>query len=611
MKIEKIRIKNYKSIIDSGDCYLTDNITIFAGKNESGKTSILEALEDFDTDKKIREESKPIRNKEAIPQIEITFKISKTTVKEIADELDWDDTINGPITLNITKTYPDYYSISDDSLDSMGMWNSLAEELKEKIEKSWKKIKEIYAKYPQLGGAIFDVVFDNTSNLKNLFSQFKEQTKPNINNISDEKERINFSTILEEITNDFSELENLSTIKQSLLDLLKKKYIPNFILFNSFDDIFPNKILIKDLETNNWIKDVAIISDLEPETIKGTDEREKHMHKKDVNITFNKDYGKFWTQDMSNLRIEWDSTHLYFWIEEDDYLYEPSLRSKGRQWHLAFYIKVSARAHEKLPNIILIDEPGLFLHAQAQKDILGKLEDSAKETQLIFATHSPYLLEPDKLNRIRLIHRTKKGGTKIENKLHVLADKETLTPILTAIGLELIAGIANLDKIDNIVVEGPSDSYYLEAFKRIFKKTGYNFIYGGGSGNMPFVGTILHGWGCKVLYLYDNDQGKKNGEKNLKNNWLVSQDLILSVLEKEGSIEDVFSQDDFKKYILKNSSITYNTSNSEYIKDNKNKVDKVLSAKLFLESVETEQIQLTPTTINNVSKLFEKIESKF
>ncbi len=43
MKIKKFRIKNYKSIVNSGDCYLEKDLTIFAGKNESGKTSILEA----------------------------------------------------------------------------------------------------------------------------------------------------------------------------------------------------------------------------------------------------------------------------------------------------------------------------------------------------------------------------------------------------------------------------------------------------------------------------------------------------------------------------------------------------------------------------------------
>src|SRR5271157_6251674 len=61
---------------------------------------------------------------------------------------------------------------------------------------------------------------------------------------------------------------------------------------------------------------------------------------------------------------------------------------------------------------------------------------------------------------------------------------------------------------------GSTIVYYLNAFKRILKKDTLKFIFGGGAGNMPFVGTILHGWGANVIYLYDNDQGKKDGEKN-------------------------------------------------------------------------------------------------
>ena len=219
------------------------------------------------------------------------------------------------------------------------------------------------------------------------------------------------------------------------------------------------------------------------------------------------------------------------------------------------------------------------------------------------------LMEPDKLNRIRLIYRTKKSGTKIENKIHALADKETLTPILTAIGLELTTGIANLDKLNNVVVEGPSDLYYLESFKRILKENNLNFIYGGGAGNMPFVGTILHGWECKVLYLYDSDQGKKDGERNLKNNWMVTEDLILSVLDTKGSIEDIFTKDDFKKYVLKDETKNYTETNSQYVK--KNKLDKVLMAKLFLESIETGKIKLSQSTTDNVTKLFEKLKINF
>jgi hypothetical protein len=393
------------------------------------------------------------------------------------------------------------------------------------------------------------------------------------------------------------------------LEVLKQR-IPNFILFNSFDDIFPNKIPFAKLEKNEWIQDLSVISDLKITTIKGTDDRGKEKHKDDVNIKLNKDYEKFWTQDASNLSVNWDSEYLYFWIKEDGYPYEPSLRSKGRQWHLAFYIKVSARASENVPNIILIDEPGLFLHAKAQEDILGKLEDSAKEAQLIFSTHSPYLLEADKLNRVRLVHRTNDKGTQIENKVHALADKETLTPILTAIGLELSVGISALDKKNNVIVEGPSDVFYLNAFKKILNKNSVNFIFGGGAGNMPFVGTILHGWGGKVVYLYDNDQGKKDGEKNLKDSWFISKDIILSVLRSSGSIEDIFSLPDFKKFVLNDASKTYTETNSEYVK--KAKLNKVLLAKKFLETYQNENLaNLDETTMENIDKLFKNIECKF
>lgn len=608
MKLKKFKIINYKSITDSGDCYLTDTITILAGKNESGKTSILEALEDFDTDKKIRESAKPIKSPESIPEISVTFIIEKDTVKEILEEIKSPLKATSDLEIELIKTFPDVYSFGKGTLQNEIFGSKEIDKVKKSITDKWNKIKTIRTKYEALGGSLFDFEFLDFANEKRLFINFKNTTTPNVAQI-EEKERDMFSKLITETEADINNLENLFATETKFLNALKQ-WIPNFILFNSFEDIFPNKIPFAELENNEWIKDLSVISDLKISTIKGTDDRGKEKHKDDINIKLNKDYEKFWTQDVSNLSVNWDSEHLYFWIKEDGYPYEPSLRSKGRQWHLAFYIKISARANEKIPNIILIDEPGLFLHAKAQEDILGKLEDSAKEVQLIFSTHSPYLLEADKLNRVRLIHRTKKSGTEIENKVHALADKETLTPILTAIGLELNAGISALDKVNNAVVEGPSDVYYLNAFKKILNKDSINFIFGGGCGNMPYVGTILHGWGGKVIYLYDNDQGKKDGETNLQDNWLVTKDLILSVLNTAGSIEDIFSPSDFKKFVLGDENKTYSETNSAHVK--KAKLDKVLIAKKFLEIFQNgTAISLDKTTMDNITKLIENIEKKF
>lgn len=451
---------------------------------------------------------------------------------------------------------------------------------------------------------------DDYNALLSDISALKTATTPNLAHITDVAERTEFSTAIDKMITKLEEIKSFDDLGAQFIKILKEERIPYFILFNTFEDVFPNEIPFAELESNEWIKDLSMISDLDISTITDKDARKKHKHKTDINITLNNDYKKFWTQDISNLSVDWDSDNLYFWVQEDGYSYEPSLRSKGRQWHLGFYIKVSARAKEDVPNIILIDEPGLFLHAKAQKDILSKLEDAGKDAQILFSTHSPYLLETEHLDRIRLIYRNKKDGTMIENKVHALADKETLTPILTAIGLELSSGISNVDKQNNVIVEGASDLFYLQAFTIITNKNDFNFVFGGGAGNMPIVGTVLNGWGCKTVYLFDNDQGLKDGERNLKNNWLVNSDLILSVLDTKGSIEDIFTGVDFCKFILNDESKTISQTNSTYVK--KQRLDKVLLAKGFLELVQNDpNVALSAKTKQNITELFKKIEETF
>ena len=124
MKIEKFRIKNYKSIIDSGDCYLTDDVTILAGKNESGKTSILEALEDFNINSEIRTAAKPIKAENANSEISITFKIEKFDLQEIYDSMELEKQASNSTSLEIIKTFPNQFSTSEHTKKGIGIPNN-------------------------------------------------------------------------------------------------------------------------------------------------------------------------------------------------------------------------------------------------------------------------------------------------------------------------------------------------------------------------------------------------------------------------------------------------------------------------------------------------------
>ena len=616
MKLLKFRARSYKSIVDSGDCYPADRVTILAGKNEAGKSSLLEALEDFNVGTKIRDKAIPIGKPEAKPQIEVVFHLDADEMhriikhcklsKEIEDS--FLEAVKPTNELLVVKTYPDTFQVSaaifetslpkkpgnlDTVLSALGVITSMW-----MTNESTKRLK-----LPTLNLTPLDAE-KSLATLK----EYETAVAPALATNS-EQERANFNASLSELR---SALESHSTMIQDSVASLKKAlldHIPNFVLFSAFDDIFPNEIPLGELESNKWIKDLSAMSDLDVQTINGQNRNAKKQHKHQLNLQLNSDFSQFWTQDLSKLSIDWDSERLEFWIEEQNNFYPPELRSQGRRWHLAFYIRVSARARGDVPNIILIDEPGLYLHATAQRDVLKHLEDSSQTCQVIISTHSPYLIEPEKLERVRLVQKSDLRGTYVENKIHAVSDKETLTPILTAIGLELNQGIASVDKVSNVIVEGPSDYFYLTAFKEIFGGFQGNFISGGSSGNMPKIGTILQGWGCRVIYLYDNDQAFKDAQKSIKKDWVtISKDWLLS-LKVDGAIEDIFTKQEYATIVGVDAAIILE-KNSAFMKANRR--DKVLPSRIFLQKVRSgDAPPLSEKTQGLIRELLKDLSSKF
>lgn len=616
MKLKRFRVKNYKSIIDSGDCYLTQGVTILAGKNEAGKSSLLEALEDFNYGKNLRESAVPIENIELKPNLEVEFQVEKDEAAQIIEKADLDTDIKNIILnsldtencLIVEKNYPNLYTATFSPLSSIpfsepSKWESILASVVASLAGLQISNALATAQLPQLivnpldGAIAKEAILDYLENLK---------SQPIVLN---EADRI-------EIENKFNELITAIDINENLKKSTVSRVLdqcfasmPNFVLFSSFEDVFPSQVPYSELSTNKWISDLKQMSNLNIETITGNNRNAKRQHKHQLNLQLNDDFSQFWTQDLSQLSVDWDNERLEFWIEENGKFYPPEIRSQGRRWHLAFYVRVSARAREDVQNLILIDEPGLYLHATAQRDILKHLEDASRKSQILFSTHSPYLIEPDKLDRLRLVQKHETRGTYIENKIHAVADKETLTPILTAIGLELSQGIVGGDKMDNVIVEGQSDYFYLTAFNVIFNEFYGKFVFGGGSGNMPKVGTILQGWGGRVIYLYDNDKAYRDAQNSMKKDWLTISTDCLTSLNVDGAIEDIFTKEEFAA-ILEVQPGEIVDKNSNHIRTTKR--DKVLPSRLFLQKIRSGQTQnLSPETTARIKELLSLLSKKF
>jgi AAA ATPase domain len=110
---------------------------------------------------------------------------------------------------------------------------------------------------------------------------------------------------------------------------------------------------------------------------------------------------------------------LAFYVPDKSDQY-PDQRSKGFLWFLSFYLKLAAAQKQSLTRhrLLLIDEPGSYLHARAQQALLHLLEGRiAKEDQVIYSTHSPYLIPADRLHRLRIVLKKSASGTKILDRL--------------------------------------------------------------------------------------------------------------------------------------------------------------------------------------------------
>lgn len=588
MNLLKFRVKNYKSIVDSGDCYFSDKLTILAGKNESGKTSILEALEDFHEEREIRSSAKPIGKGNIIPEVAVTFRLTTKELNEIYTEAELDIVAADGLDLELYK----YYGNKDHFLTASSRaalnWQSLH-------TKAINAIKKLDTTIPKPKYT--------SQSLANYRTELKT-FRATLSSENEDSEKID--KVIDAITL-YTERE---AMVKKFVDTFVANKLPYFILFSSFEDSFPDEIPIAELSTNEWAQDLENVSDFDIESIASTDKQEQANHQQMVNTEFTDKFEKYWTQDPICLQVQKNET-INFWIVEDGILHKPSQRSQGQQWYLSFFIKIVARISENKPNVILIDEPGLFLHARAQKDLLNVLDNHTSDYPVIFSTHSPYLITEDNLENIRLVEKVGRKTT-ILGKIHAhkTADRETLTPILTAIGLGVNDSITNLDQKENVVVEGPEDVFYLQAFKLLLPtkdKPRTNFVNGGGASKMGTVGAILEGWGANVYYLFDNDQGFTDGSKELKNDWKVLPGLIKKVISDEDStIADILSRSDFKKYILENEKAKYTSKNSAYIK--KSKLEKVLLARQFLQKVKAEKIKIDNSSLGRIKALFKEIE---
>jgi predicted ATP-dependent endonuclease of OLD family len=580
MKLSAFRIQNYRSVIDSG-WIDTGDISVIVGKNESGKTSVLKALWKFnpfhstqyDID---REWPRGRRKEKSLDKVVSTvrFQLEKEEISLIEGIHESAKGITGvEIQRNYKGSY--LYTFLPKSPASEHPIEWVVSLLQRKIEvlpngftdhfknqytpAVIKLIEEIrtlgsnhaLVKLPDFKNKYAAFVYPNFPQ-----NQTDNQNIPELNKI--------FDRVIAEIK---------ATPSRQVVDTLHEK-LPTFIYMDDYkifrgaaqlDEIKKrkdSKKLTSDDETLIQIMEMAGL-DLDEEVEKGNaeDKEQRMLDLNDASLSLTTEIAERWSQKKYEVRFEADGQHFITFVKDvaATALVPLEERSKGFQWFFSFDMTFMYETKGNFSNsVILLDEPGLHLHAAAQGDLLKRMKSYAKNNQLIYSTHLPFMIDFTRLDNIFISEETPKEGVKV-HKNWAQADKDARFTLQAALGLSwsqsLFVGQYNL------IVEGVTDFWFLITISTMLREAGQEGIDeslvitpAGGASKVAYVGTILLGQKLNVAVLLDSDSEGKSAYEHLVKQWLVDAKFVLQIgtvlgVAEQRTLEDCFDEKFYLKFV--------------------------------------------------------------
>ena len=623
MRLSSFRIQNFRSIKDTNwHSLAADNVACLIGQNESGKSSILEALYSFYT---ARVTSDDLRSDGSMPQIACSFALEVGEMKKIFDTAELPADFlegfkqQGRGRINLVRRWTDEASST----------LTLEEEAIAKLFDSKPAAQTRQTTVADQIVAPIDAVADAVQSPAQQATVADQAVAP-VGVPTDTTQNAVVPVV---------QAPALITAEAFAKAVFKQ--IPRFTFFEDFSSLLPDRIDDEDVKAANeaaegfmGAKNLFSVIGADSSALKSTDRRIRENAIVNSNRTLTVDFQEFWQQKIGSsnkIGIEFDLEHhdssvpakaglayYAFWVTDGNEKLYPKQRSKGVRWFLSFYLQLKANKKEagSRGGILLIDEPGGRLHAKAQEDLLKVLEDIKDTVQIVYTTHSPHLVRLETLYRVLAVQRAddENSDTKVIDA-HTLgsASVDTLTPIYTLMGAD--ASYQNvIQKTGNVILEEISGYYYLMAFSKLVgtNMDSIHFLPATGNANVPLLCNLFLGWGLSFGVLLDGDNSgirifKKLCETLYGNDEQTARNHV-HVMGGYDGIEDIFSLSDFKKYILKDEALGYSGTNSSFVRSRA----KAVLALQFMHDVENGAIKSTDldtASMKNIGELLASIES--
>jgi len=545
MRLTQVRIQNYKSIVDTEWVPIEDDITTLLGRNESGKTSFLEAIRYFDQDREIQDrelnDGKEYSENHHAPITSLRIELSGEAADRFSEfrDLEQGDEI-------IATKYSDgTRELSTPQGRELGEYVDPVKNAQETVEEMWQELNSLRNE----NSGNYRNHFDN--NIKNPANRIRNNENPDLSQV--ESWVRNLLDALENIPEENddirdakekwrTEIEDLNNIVKHVDEENDPRYLlPPIVYHGGFDTISDEvQVISVDSYEHRTFRNLLGIVELDYENFDNLGLHEQNRVLESASGTIRGQVNELWEQKEVDVEINYRNNRFTVGIKDTALahldsedggdqdvsrsLKRPSERSKGFQWFLSFYINLRAETdNEESPNqIILLDDPAVFLHPEGKKNWLRAIEQLSESAQIIYSSHSPFLIRKEYPNRIRVVEDREDDGTVVTEDFHK-SDAMTLEPLRNALGIGL--GDSPFVSKRKILVEGVSDydiltglaNYYRDYLEEdILSWDEITIMPTNGGNNMVQAAKWVASEEFSYVLLLDNDSKGKEVEQEIE-----------------------------------------------------------------------------------------------
>lgn len=556
MQLQSFRVKKFRNIVDSGEVDVSHSVICLVGKNEAGKSGLLEALyllrpaykDKPDVEKQyprwLLAKDRRSSDISATEFITATFVLDEDDVKAVQKKFGAAISIGQSIEISLNYGGTTLWKIKVDGL-------AIAFYLRTLIPIAIQKAIGDVDSLTMLVTALTDLEATNENGLNSAdVQQAKKLLKEH--SLADHEEINLVTTILSE-------------------------RVPTFFRFTGYNTL-PGRIDLRELAQadenpgNSAMQTARALISLAGTTAKqlsSDDYEQRRGELEAVSIDLTSQAFDYWKQnpdleviiDIDKVETPRHSgvnvTVRYLDVRLRDrrtgYSNNFSQRSSGFQWFFSFLAAFS-EFDNKDSTVVLLDEPALALHGRAQADFLRFINERlAVSSHVIYTTHSPFMVEMGHLDRVRIVEDRGPPNGSVVSEDALANDPDSLFPLQAALGYDMAQSL--FIGPNNLVVEGTSDFIYLTIMSQITREKNkvsldsrWRILPSGGATNIPTFVSLV-GPHLDITVLADSDtQGMQRVTGMITKKLITGTRLILaSAVTGQGNadIEDLFSVDDY------------------------------------------------------------------